>query len=244
MIDNVIFLFLGSLAAVDTPDVRRACFDALSPSEVHRANRFLLESHRQQFLLAHGLLRFALSHLAPSVKPAAWCFREGRYGRPCIAEPLEMEGMHFSLSHTDGYIACAVSTCESVGVDVEDTRRQVSSLELARRYFSPEEVRDLHKVPVIEQTARFFDYWTLKEAYIKARGMGLHIRLDSFSMLIGSGQQIRIAFSPGFEDDPGRWHFTQWSPSAHHRLAVADGSGVAREMSIQPWPLPERGTRG
>jgi hypothetical protein len=81
-----------------------------------------------------------------------------------------------------------------------------------------------------------FDYWTLKEAYCKARGMGLLLPLQQFSMLIESDGKIGIAFAPDFGDDSARWSFVQTSPSPRHRLAVADGSGLpGRKIVIQSW---------
>ena len=86
---------------------------------------------------------------------------------------------------------------------------------------------------------RFFDYWTLEEAYLTARGTGINLPLNQFSILISSDQKIGIKFKPGISDDSKRWHFMRCSPSARHRLAIADGSGLADGLpiAVQPWPL-------
>jgi 4'-phosphopantetheinyl transferase len=235
MLDQAIHLFLGLLEEVDTPEVRAACMATLSPVERQRAERFIFERHRRQFLLAHGLVRAALSRIAPETDPFRF-----RYGRPFVAARPLGQALHFSLSHTEDCVACVISSCEAVGIDVEATDRLRSPLAIAERAFSPTEIAALRALPSVEQTDRFFDYWTLKEAYLKARGLGLGLPLNRFSMLIGQNRKIRITFAPDFGDDASRWCFMQGSPSPRHRLAVADGSGLPGGIPIiaQTWPLP------
>jgi 4'-phosphopantetheinyl transferase len=237
---DAIHLYLGLLDKVDRPHTYDACLAMLSQDERTRAGRFLLERHRRQFVIAHGLVRTALSRHVPAVSPDAWSFVTNRYGRPFIAGPQTESPLFFSLSHTDGCVACVVSVNECVGVDVEATDRKCAHREIAEFVFSPEEVGALCALPPAELIDRFFDYWTLKEAYIKARGMGLHLPLDQFTMVIGPGGAVGISFAPGFDDTATRWTLTQASPSSRIRLAVADGSGPGRGLPIvhQPWPLP------
>jgi 4'-phosphopantetheinyl transferase len=191
-------------------------------------------------VLAHGLVRAALSHQVPAVDPAAWRFLADPHGRPFVAEPENVDPVHFSLSHTEGCVACAISPSPFVGVDVEVTDRPCSHLAIAEFVFSSAEVAALRRLSPAEMTERFFDYWTLKEAYIKARGLGLRLPLNQFSMQIESDRKIAIAFARGFGDDASRWRFMQSSPLSRLRLAVADGSGCNGGLPViaQPWPLP------
>lgn len=234
-----IHLYLGLLDEIDRPQVRAACFEMLSQAERDRLQRFLLERDRRQFLLAHGMVRAALSRRVPAVSPAEWAFVSDHYNRPFVATPQTSEALYFSLSHTTGCVACTISPDKRIGVDVEATDRDCSHLGIAELNFSSAENAALRELPPAKQPDRFFDYWTLKEAYLKAHGTGFHRPLDDFSIVFEPERPIRISFHPGSDDVPQRWWFTQASPSPRHRLAIADGSGRPGGLPIvsQPWPI-------
>ena len=229
-------LYFGLLDDIDMPWTHEACVATLSLSERRRADRFAFERHRRQYIFAHGLLRVALSSSAPEVKPSDWRFVTNRYGRPYVVAPAVRQAVYFSLSHTNGCVACVVSGCEAIGVDVEEVRERQSLWATADSNFSSDEIYALRESSPGEMVDRFFDYWTLKEAYLKARGMGINLPLNQFSILI-SQEKIGIKFAPGMVDDPEMWHFMRCRPSVRHRLAVADGSGLSARIVVQPWPF-------
>jgi 4'-phosphopantetheinyl transferase len=138
-----------------------------------------------------------------------------------VAAPAAGVGLHFNLSRATDFVVCAVADEEEVGVDVEDVTRAVEHLAIAAEFFAPDEVRALDELPAAEQRARFFTLWTLKEAYVKARGMGLSLPLDQFWFRIQPGQAIRISFGDGIVDDPDRWRFTLLQPTEIHCRAIA-----------------------
>jgi 4'-phosphopantetheinyl transferase len=118
-------------------------------------------------------------------------------------------------------VVCLVARQREVGVDVEDRERRGRLLDVADRYFSPTEVRALRALPAEERLERFFVYWTLKESYIKARGMGLAIPLSQFSFHVDEPTRgIYISFDPRLDDDPLRWQFTMMSHGRAHRIAA------------------------
>ena len=233
-------LYYGLIDAIDTPHEHQTCFATLSSTERQRAESFVFDHHRREYVFSHGLLRLALSNAVPLVEPSDWVFVTNRHGRPFIAAPAIERRVYFSLSHTEGCVACAVSGSEAVGVDVEQIHERPSLLATAYNNFSPDEVDALRVLHPRDRVDRFFDYWTLKEAYLKARSTGLSIPLDQFSILISSDQKIGIRFMPGIADEHHKWHFMKSSPSARHRLAVAEGSGQAGGLPIivRGWPLP------
>jgi len=197
-----------------------AAYEALlTPEESARRQRYYFEKNRHEYLITRALVRTVLSRYA-KVSPAAWTFSANSYGCPAIASP-EGTGLRFNLSNTRGLVCCLVSRDRDLGVDVEDIDREGESVAIADRFFSPSEVVELRAQPEPRRRARFFDYWTLKEAYIKARGMGLAIPLDHFSFQLLAGTPIGIAFDPQLEDDPTSWQFEQLRPTETHLVSLA-----------------------
>ena len=137
-----------------------------------------------------------------------------------------MPELRFNLSHTDGLIICGVVLKQDIGVDVEDTERKGAPLEIADRFFSAQEVHDLNQVPDSEKRKRFFNYWTLKESYIKARGMGLSLPLEQFTFHIPgkrfcAQKRLRISFAPQLQDDPNQWQFWSLQATQRHKVAIS-----------------------
>src|SRR5262249_37344787 len=142
----------------------------LSPDEQLASGRFHFERDRARYVLTRALIRTALSRYV-GIRPQDWRFERDDYGRPhVIAEQRSADLPAFNLSHTRGLIACAITDAAHIGVDVERTGRS-RSLEIAERYFAPAEVRALRSAPLERQSEAFYCFWTLKESYIKARGM-------------------------------------------------------------------------
>jgi 4'-phosphopantetheinyl transferase len=201
----------------------------LSRDEHDRMGRLIFERDRRAFLMTRALARRMLSHYA-AVAPADWQFITNAHGRPEISgRPEGTPDLRFNISHTDGLIACAVTVGREVGVDVEQIGRHLTH-DVAGRFFAPKEVTDLRALPDVDQRRVFFDYWTLKEAYIKARGFGLALPLKDFAFTLNPPSAPTIGFEPALEDDPATWQFLQDWPTPHHRLGLA----VRREGADLP----------
>jgi len=127
--------------------------------------------------------------------------------------------LRFSLAHTEGLVALAVTLRSAVGIDVEPRSRRVTVHEIARRFFSPSEAAALDALPPEQQPDAFLDYWTLKEAYVKATGLGLHAPLERFSFARTSPPVI--VFAPGIDDEPSAWQFARLDLGADHVAALA-----------------------
>lgn len=221
----------------------------LSPEERTRHARFLNERARHEYLITRALCRTVLSRYA-DVAPVDWRFQANEWGRPEINVP-ELGHLRFNLSNTRGLIACAVALEGEIGVDVEALDRASDLLEIADRFMAAPEAAAIRALPPDAQGFRFFTYWTLKEAYIKARGMGLSIPLDKFWFLLDgevpASSGVQVVLDPDMDDDASEWSFAQLQPTDRHLLAVArrepapfQGAGAGFDLQVRrivpsPW---------
>lgn len=90
--------------------------------------------------------------------------------------------LRFNMSHSRGLVLLALTCGRELGIDVEYIRYDLKIWEIAARYFSPLEAATLRSLPINMQTEVFFAGWDRKEAYIKARGEGLSLALNQFSV--------------------------------------------------------------
>jgi 4'-phosphopantetheinyl transferase len=198
----------------------------MTPDERARHRSFHFERDRRQFLATRALARTVLSNYAP-VPPAQWRFVAGQHGKPRVAQPAITPPLFFNLANTPGLVTCAVSVAhEMIGVDVERMKDESGLLGLADRFFSSSEARAIRALPAAGRLRRFFACWTLKESYIKARGLGLALPLDQFSFLFDQ-EDIRVTFDERLADDPARWRFALLSARPHYMIAVGVETGGA-----------------
>jgi 4'-phosphopantetheinyl transferase len=163
-----------------------------------------------------------LSRYAP-VDPAAWSFAAGEHGKPRIAAPPVEPALWFNLSGTRGLVACAVSPATpTIGVDVEVVEPMADMLDVAAQFFSGAEVEALRALPAQDRAERFFMLWTLKESYVKARGLGIAaMPLPDVAFDLGTDDSIGLALAPRLGDEASAWQFACVRVSADHLLAVA-----------------------
>jgi 4'-phosphopantetheinyl transferase len=201
-------------------DLRKAAQHLISPEELARAESFLSFKARDLYLLSRLLVRTVLSQYA-DVSPQDWKFHANRHGKPEIASPLSAQSLRFNLANTDGLVCCAVAFGREVGIDAEAIDHAVAIEEIAERFFTPAEVAKLRALPHDERWHRFFEIWTLKESYVKARGLGLNVPLNKFAFIVKDGAAIEIRFEPDFFGDPKDWYFSILRPSKGHLMALA-----------------------
>jgi 4'-phosphopantetheinyl transferase len=189
------------------PELLNDYHGLLSPPERQRHARYAFEPLKAEFLLTRALCRIMLSHYA-DVDPAAWCFGQNEYGRPHLIGPQSGLGFNFNLSNTRSLVAMALVRGKvEVGIDIAD------------RYFSLSERAGLQALSGTAQSQRLFDLWTLKEAYIKARGQGLSILLDAFSMHLDGGD-IAVEFDAEMAERGSDWQFALHRLQERHNLAL------------------------
>ena len=163
--DNEIHLWVTTpLQCIDKPDLLARYKQLLTVDETKRQERYIFEDDRRDALITRAFIRDLLSNYA-DVTPKNWRFKKGEKGKPEIVSPPIP--IRFNLSHTKNMIICAVTLNNDVSCDVENISRKSEVLKIAHRYFSDSEADELFSLPEAKQRSRFFDYWTLKESYIK-----------------------------------------------------------------------------
>jgi 4'-phosphopantetheinyl transferase len=244
----------------------------LSPEEAERERRFTHEPARRQFVAGRALLRTALAQYT-GADPRRLEFQCNRYGKPSLSrgQRPEVRGqgsedshpsafilppsynpqslipnpLEFSLSHTRGLVVCAVAIKDAVGVDVEWPGREVAHAELSRRFFAPAEADWLAALPPEEQHAAFFELWTLKEAFIKAVGVGMAMPLADFAFSLGGGpwrqvgnlphmscESATISFAKPHGERPEEWQFHRLRLAEAYQAAVAIRRPAAERSEV------------
>ncbi len=194
----------------------------LTAEELQQGARFHFAHDRHRYLITRALVRTTLSRYA-EVPPERWTFVPTPYGRPAISnEGLRAGGISFNISHSRELVVLAITRDHDLGVDTEDVLTRSPPLEIADRFFAPEEVASLRALPADRQQERFFQHWTLKESYIKARGMGLSLPLDQFAFHFQDPAEVRLTTQPQLRDAAQNWRFWQWwiEPQRQHMLAL------------------------
>ncbi len=197
----------------------------LSDDERERADKFHFTRDRANFTVAHGVLRIILG-LYLGLPPTLLRFILNPYGKPSLDEGVVGEPLHFNLSHAGDIALYAVALGREVGVDVERVRDDIECGDVADRFFSRREVETLHALPPESQTRAFFACWTRKEAYIKARGEGLSISLDSFDVSLSPGEAATLLAMRDDANEVSRWTLRELTLDPGYVGAVAvEGGG-------------------
>ncbi|HVQ39755.1 MAG TPA: 4'-phosphopantetheinyl transferase superfamily protein, partial [Pyrinomonadaceae bacterium] len=119
----------------------------------------------------------------------------------------------------------AISNGREVGVDLEFMRNDLADEKVAERFFSAGEIRSLQAVPIESRKEAFFNCWTRKEAYIKARGEGLSMPLDEFEVSLTPGEPAALLINHQEPAESNRWTMLSVPvPAGYVAALVVEGS--------------------
>lgn len=202
--------------------------------EVYEGLQFARD--RRIYLAAHGLTR-ALLAACTGVPPSALDIRKNGWGRPSLHGPRGIGDLHFSLSHTRGLVACAACKWPEIGIDVENPDREGSEGLPLAGLFTADEIQHIESTAYRAKT--YFSHWTLKEAYSKARGLGLHLNFSDFGFRQVDGGRPMIEFPGSAADDPARWNFWLEAVAPSHLMALASGQRADNGILRCAWEFRE-----
>ena len=205
----------------------------LSKDELDRAKRFHFRKDRESFIAARGLLRTILARYLET-DASQLQFSYNAYGKPSLAGERAGQRLCFNVSHASGLALFAVAQERSIGIDVERIRPHFADEDIIEQFFSPGEIAALRELPGHMQPEAFFCCWTRKEAYLKARGKGLALRLDQFEVPVHSGRPNSFVCTIESHDCTSSWPIWHLAPMPGYIGALAakrDGS----ELRLRQW---------
>lgn len=183
--DAEVALWLLPLGALTGAVVERLSA-SLSVEELARNRQYGQAALRRRDAACRGLLRELLSRYL-AVPAADVLLTRGEHGKPLLAG--NEVSVHFNYSHSGDYVVFAFTRAGEVGVDIEVGSRRANALGIARKFFTGREYRALEALPDAQRQAEFLRYWTLKEAWLKARGEGIFAGLDRFSITLPAADE-------------------------------------------------------
>ena len=226
--DNAVHIWRANLCP---PTDRLALYEALLSNDEHqRARRFHFVHHRDRFIAARGILRSILSTYLQQ-PPADLRFAYGAHGKPYLDPPSIVQ---FNMAHSHNLALYAFSTQRQIGIDVEYTRRKVAAMQIVERFFTATEIAALRRVPTVDQRQAFFNGWTRKEAFLKARGDGITVPLSSFSVSLIPDEPAALLWVQDKPHEINRWRLGVIEPGPDYQGALRV-EGTDWQLSYWNW---------
>lgn len=224
--------------------------DRLSDVERDRAQRLRDPVRRQRFVTARGILREVLSGCVGVPSHQLEFFSE-THGKPFLrGHP----GLSFNLSHSGPWMMLAIhftpagqdSPAErgwEVGIDVERIRADWGerSMALARRFFAPFELAELEALAPAQQVLAVTRLWVCKEAYSKAKGLGLRLPMNSYAITGAAQESPRLQASTLWPGDPDHYRLCSLPAPEDHVAALVfrTAAGQTPRVILHHWPASQ-----
>ncbi|MDJ0905739.1 MAG: 4'-phosphopantetheinyl transferase superfamily protein [Woeseiaceae bacterium] len=155
-------------------DLAAVTDDAIQPQEREQAGRYQSGLRRRQYVASRAMLRALLADHTGQPAASFELIADER------GKPICVDGPAISISHSGDIVACAVMDADQVGIDVEFPGRPRNTSGIAERYFSRDEAEWL----AARDSDHFYRLWVLKEAWLKATGIGIAGGLDQLRCIV------------------------------------------------------------
>jgi 4'-phosphopantetheinyl transferase len=221
-------------ASLTVPEFARKDLQwVLAKEEIARAAQFYFEKDRNDWIIARGILRILLGRYV-NTAPYQLKFSSNTYGKPFLAFPALSPRLQFNVSHSQDLALYAFTYNRQVGIDVEYKRAGLDYEALAKVSFSPNEQASLRSLPYDVKQEAFFNCWTRKEAYIKARGTGFSIPTDQFDVSFLPGEPAALLQHREDLRETTRWSLRELEPGMGYTGALAV-EGVGWRLHCWQW---------
>jgi len=202
----------------------------LSDEERKRKDRFHFAKHRHFYLVTRALEKNLLSRYT-GIAAADLRFDRNAYGKPQLRLAADAVPLHYNISHTDQLIMMACCRSGSIGIDLESPQRDVDHAAIAPLCFTPTEIKLIKKqTTTVTQTHQFFEFWTLKEALIKAVGKGMSIPLHSIAFDLT--QAGCIDYRDENDKEHGQWRAFTFQADDDHLAAVCVPAKIEPTLNV------------
>jgi 4'-phosphopantetheinyl transferase len=203
----------------------------LSPEERARANRVRRPNHRTWFIVGRALLRRILAYYI-GIDPAGVELGYGPYGKPYLKSDFSGPALDFSASHSGGIALYGVATNRRIGVDIEWVRPIPELQAIATGRFCHSELSVLRSLTPPAQMHKFFEFWTRKESYLKARGCGFAGSLLPLNRCLDQDVSAGVVDVVESHGATTRWFLSQGRWHKDCRAAIAVEGPVQRVLSF------------
>ncbi len=215
---NEIHFFYTCLDGIIDKTLLQRYRAVINEKEGAKVDRYVFEKDKRCCLVTRALQRFVLS-LFTKKACKNFEFVDNEFGKPFLKPGTLNPPIEFNLSHSGNLTGCALTLDREIGMDIENIIRKID-LAIAHRFFSKAESDYLKNIPVKHVSEVFFDFWTLKESYIKAKGMGLSIGLDKFTFKLDQ-EKIGVDFDESLQEVSNQWRFVKFSPLENYKVAIS-----------------------
>jgi 4'-phosphopantetheinyl transferase len=210
-----------------------ACRNVLDTRERQIAARFHHRRDAERYVGAHGAMRLILASYTDQ-PPAGLTYLPGEHGKPRLPGP---GAPVFNLSHSGDLALLAVAAQGELGIDVEaaTTMTAAEMLDVARGLFSQTEYQCLRELEESQLRRAFLTCWTRKEAYMKAKGLGVVLDPSSFSVTVRCDLTPRLIWSPRFPEDAERYSLVDVDAGRDHAASLAYGDPGGSPVAVFDW---------
>ena len=205
--------------------------ESLDEAELKRSEDYLFETDRNFFIFSRFTLRRILASYL-GLKPSEVKLGTTSYGRPTILNSEQDHRLQFNLSHSEGRVAVGICLDREIGIDVEVTPGEKRILEMASLGLSPSEQEAFLSLDPARQKERFFEYWTLKEAFTKALGVGYKLPFNKVQFEFKEEGGIKLSRSGNRNENPADWQFQLSKPDSVSQMAVALRKGPYPDLNL------------
>ncbi|MDN3658648.1 4'-phosphopantetheinyl transferase superfamily protein [Ferruginibacter paludis] len=220
-----------------TPLSKNRLLGLLSTDERERAGRFRFERDQKRFIAARGMLRQILGYYL-GIPPQELRFKYTSHGKPFLVTNAGYDTLQFNLSHSDAVALLAITPDRDIGIDIERIRCDVAVGQIANSFFSSNEIISLERIDDDQRSGVFFQYWTRKEAILKAVGEGVLARMQQFDVSLISERVLLPHVLAGDKRESSDWHVQDLCPGRGYVAAIAvEGS----DCDLSCWQYSEGG---